>query len=293
MKTESQSLERQKFFVYRITNLIKSIYYIGKTCGPNPLKRWNEHLYAAIRNTDNDCPKLYNSMRKYGNHNFIFEIIEEWNNEDFAYQREAELIEFYDTINNGLNIVAGGKGGISGELNPMFGKGYLIAGAKNGMFGMKGELNPFFGKHHTPEFLAAIKKQKRVLSDEIVRTIKELLLQKKSYSQIREAVNMPKLGDVSLNRIKSGKRYADVATEIVLTETKHISEQDAETILRLWQKNPQITKNGTIQSQSFYKTEIEGKYNISPDKIRSLLKGNTWPSIHEKLAREKLSPSSL
>jgi group I intron endonuclease len=282
MKTKSPSPE--KFFVYMITNLVNFRIYIGKTCGPNPLKRWNEHLTAATRGGD-DCPKLYNSMRKYGNHNFTFTIIEEWNDENYAYQREAELVEFYDSRKCGLNTKGGGKGGMSGENNPMYGMGCKIAGEKNGMFGMKGELNPFFGKEHTPEFIESIKKKNRVLSNADVRTIKEMLAAKKPYSEINAIFN---IGDCTINRIKGGRRYADIAPEIILTESPHMSAQDAETILRLWENNPQISTTGRINSDLFYKNEIEGKYNISSGKIRSLLIGNTWVSIHDKLAKEKL-----
>jgi hypothetical protein len=34
----------------------------------------------------------------------------------------------------------------TGENHPMFGKGYLVTGEKNGMFGRTGELNPMFGR---------------------------------------------------------------------------------------------------------------------------------------------------
>ena len=37
------------------------------------------------------------------------------------------------------------------ENNPMFGKGYLVSGARNGMYGRKGELSPTFGRKLTPE----------------------------------------------------------------------------------------------------------------------------------------------
>jgi group I intron endonuclease len=284
--TESQVIEAKKFYVYLITNILRGRVYVGKTSGSNPTKRWYKHQKnLSYEYACDECPKLYNSMRKYGIANFSFEVIEEWDNEDYAYQREAELVEFYDSVRFGLNCKTGGKGGLSGSRNPMWGKGYLIAGEKNGMYGMTGDKNPMFGKKHTPEIVAGIKERNRVLSNDDVRIIKEMLFEKKTGSQIREKLGMPKLTDVSISRIKSGKRYADVASEIVLTEKPHISAQDAEDILRLWQ-NKTLNRSERIYSQDFYKTEIEGKYDISPEKIRNLLKGNTWPSIHQKLAAE-------
>lgn len=154
------------FYIYKITNLINKKVYIGKTGGKNPNIRFYNHCKRAFyHNCKNECPKLYRSMRKYKIINFSFEILQTVDNEVAAYQLEKELIKEFDSIKNGMNTSPGGEGCHGGELNPMYGKGHLFSGESNGMFGKTGDQNPFYGKSHTAEFIAQIKKQNRILSE--------------------------------------------------------------------------------------------------------------------------------
>src|SRR5271165_6007845 len=108
MNPESQA--EKLFYIYKITNIKNNKIYVGKTSG-NPQDRFYNHgKFPYYESTKNDCPKLYNSIRKYGIENFQFEILQTLNDEDLAYQTEAKLIEEMDTIKNGLNTVPGGMG---------------------------------------------------------------------------------------------------------------------------------------------------------------------------------------
>jgi len=206
---DSTSQAPKLFFIYKITNLINKKIYIGKTSKDNPYVRWYNHSkFPYYESTKDNCPKLYNAIRKYGIENFTFEVIDSFETESEAYQAEENLVEKLDTIKNGMNTVPGGFGTSSGEKNQMYGKGYLISGEKNGMFGMTGNKNPFYGKEHSTEFIVAIKKQNRVLSDDQVRDIKIMISNKINYNIIAAKFNIVL---ATISRIKHGHRYADIS----------------------------------------------------------------------------------
>jgi group I intron endonuclease len=98
------TIERGK--IYKIVNTINNDVYIG--CTINSLKhRFNEHLYRCYK-TDYKS-KLYNSIKKYGQENFIIELIEVCDI-SVIYETEKKYIKLYDSFNNGLNATLGGEG---------------------------------------------------------------------------------------------------------------------------------------------------------------------------------------
>lgn len=99
--------------IYKIENIVNHKIYIGQTINPN--KRWKEHKASA--KTEKDKYLIHNAIKKYGEENFIFSILE-WT-ENFN-QREKELIKEYNCITpNGYNISSGGENYVMyGENNP-------------------------------------------------------------------------------------------------------------------------------------------------------------------------------
>lgn len=55
------------------------------------------------------CTKFWHAIQKYGWENFEHIVIQENLTLEQANQLEAELIEKYDSINNGFNLVSGGR----------------------------------------------------------------------------------------------------------------------------------------------------------------------------------------
>jgi len=98
--------------IYKVTNLINNKLYIGQTV--NFKKRKERHLYEAKRGKS----KLYFSraLKKYGNINFLWEIIDSANSKDELSNKEKYWIDYYDTYNNGYNLTHGGEG-ISGYVH--------------------------------------------------------------------------------------------------------------------------------------------------------------------------------
>lgn len=89
--------------IYKITNNINGKIYIGQTIHPN--KRWWEHRQRA--KTEYDSYPIHLAIKKYGEENFTFSILE-WT-EDYD-RREKELIILYNSLSpNGYNVIPGGS----------------------------------------------------------------------------------------------------------------------------------------------------------------------------------------
>jgi group I intron endonuclease len=86
--------------IYRITNVVNSKFYIGKT-SKTVQERFQRHCY----NHQKQNTHLYNAMRKYGVDKFKIEILEETNS---ANEREIYWIE---TLQPHYNMTIGGDGG--------------------------------------------------------------------------------------------------------------------------------------------------------------------------------------
>lgn len=109
--------------IYKITNLINGKVYIGQTVQTFK-RRKIEHLYEYRKNRV--FHPIYNAMRKYGEENFNWSIIDHAYSRQELDDREIFWIDFYKSYvkrkdNNGYNLTIGG-GALSGEYNPMYGR---------------------------------------------------------------------------------------------------------------------------------------------------------------------------
>jgi group I intron endonuclease len=90
--------------IYKITSPSNKIY-IGKSI--NLDRRKKEYTYDSKHNTQH---KLNNSIKKYGWENHLFEIIEICD-ECNLNSKEIYWISFYNSVEEGLNLMYGGQGG--------------------------------------------------------------------------------------------------------------------------------------------------------------------------------------
>lgn len=131
------------FYIYKITNKITGASYIGRSYDPK--NRWQNHkwkaLYSEKVNHQRDCVKFYNSLRKYGAHNFLGpEILIGTKNYDNVVFLESYFIKYFDTVEFGLNCNYGCAGG--GKLsNPEQAKRNMSIGKKKIKY-LQGETNP-------------------------------------------------------------------------------------------------------------------------------------------------------
>jgi group I intron endonuclease len=95
------------YSVYKITNNVNGKSYIGFT-GNTIFERFEQHKKDALKIRDNR--KFYNAINKYGVDAWNIELLESVDSAEFAKQKEIELIEKFDTYNNGYNSTKGGDG---------------------------------------------------------------------------------------------------------------------------------------------------------------------------------------
>jgi len=141
-----------EYQVYITTNNINGKKYIGKHNGKNVNYLGSGKI-------------LKDAINKYRKENFKKEIIYTCKSEKEAYEKELELSEIYDVVNNSdwYNLKYGGVGFLSGENHPMFGIAkskehkeklslanigqiHSIDQNKKHSEKMKGEGNPQYGK---------------------------------------------------------------------------------------------------------------------------------------------------
>lgn len=89
------------YSIYKITNKVNNKVYIGFT--QDIEIRWKNH-----RNSKYDRP-LYNSIKKHGIDNFLFEVIyQSTDREHTLLEMEPFFIKEYNSYNKGYNCVKGG-----------------------------------------------------------------------------------------------------------------------------------------------------------------------------------------
>lgn len=96
-------------YIYKITNLVNGNIYIGQT-KRHYQQRWKEHIYRSAR-IDETSQSICKAIHKYGKENFLFEVLEECDDEILS-EREIYYIDYYDSYNNGYNATPGGETGI-------------------------------------------------------------------------------------------------------------------------------------------------------------------------------------
>lgn len=102
------------YYIYKYTNKINGKIYIGQT--NNIQKRKNGHRSAANNQKAHEYNDAFHAaLRKYGEENFNFEIVEEINEafgRDYLNERERFFIKLFNShiSQNGYNITWGGDG---------------------------------------------------------------------------------------------------------------------------------------------------------------------------------------
>lgn len=106
--------------IYQIRNLINNKVYIGQTV--NEIRRKSNHLFL-LRSNQHHSIKLQNAYNKYGEENFVFEILEECSKEELN-EKEIKYIQLKNSYNNGYNCNIGGhfRQDMKGSNNPQYGK---------------------------------------------------------------------------------------------------------------------------------------------------------------------------
>ncbi len=93
--------------IYKATNTLNNKVYIGQTT-QDLNSRISSHKHRAKYELDIHT-HFINALRKYGFENFIWEIIDQAENQNELDDKEKYWIQYYDSINTGYNIQEGGS----------------------------------------------------------------------------------------------------------------------------------------------------------------------------------------
>jgi group I intron endonuclease len=142
------------FYIYIIQNQLNNKLYVGKTKDLHV--RWRDHK-KIVKGGKEKYPKdfytIHSAMKKYGVNNFDFFDVEWWENEDEAYEAEQFWIHFFrsNISNIGYNETPGGRGALSGEDHPMYGKHHSEETKKKMSASKLGKPSGALGRKHSDE----------------------------------------------------------------------------------------------------------------------------------------------
>lgn len=179
--------------LYKITNTITGKSYIGYTSKTSQ-KRFTEHLNDAIKYNRDKNRKFYNAIRKYGKDCWQVEILKENLSVLEAKEKEIELIQFYNTYNEGYNATRGGDGNngivMSEESNIK---------RSNALKGISKECDRMLGKTHSQESKNKISKSHKGMSKPWVKWNEEQItkramtrrkISKEQYEKIHKLLSL-------------------------------------------------------------------------------------------------------
>lgn len=94
--------------IYKITNKINGKIYVGQSIDIK--ERWYQHKYKAKHDTEKGYNSaIHQAFRKYGEENFLFEVIEECSSECLDERERFWIKELESLTPNGYNILSGGQ----------------------------------------------------------------------------------------------------------------------------------------------------------------------------------------
>ena len=97
-------------YIYLITNKINDKKYVGQT-SRSYQHRWYEHIYKSYN--DKNLRAVNQAIKKYGENNFTFEILEECANEELNEKEKFYIILYQSYITEkGYNLTFGGEGNV-------------------------------------------------------------------------------------------------------------------------------------------------------------------------------------
>lgn len=101
-------VEQNGFAIYRITNRLNGLCYIGQTKQDVTI-RWSQHRHGMDKNSS-----IYKAIQDFGANNFIFELLATDIYDDFELDKiEAEYIAIYNSFECGYNETRGNIGKIT------------------------------------------------------------------------------------------------------------------------------------------------------------------------------------
>jgi len=129
-------------YIYIIENNINGKVYIGQTIQKNPYGRWRNHISESKKENSKPCI-VDRAIKKYGENNFTFTIIEYYSTQEELNQAEIYWIAYIRKTLGIKKVYNLKDGGAIGIIAPETRLKISIANM--------GRISPFKGAHHSEE----------------------------------------------------------------------------------------------------------------------------------------------
>ena len=273
-------------FIYEIVNQTNNKRYIGKAKDFN--RRKNRHLYE-LRHNRHHCLHLQRAWNKYGESNFIFNIIHSGLSEEEASKKEEELINLnYDNIYNISKRSDGGdlisyhpnREKIVKRMSTSLRKRYEEHPEIRDEYSKKfsGEGNPMYGKHHSDESKEKMSKTRLENPQEYSEE------RRKSISKIRTETykNHPEIKEKISNSLKrkyeEDKNFKEKVRQSTKTrwENAEYREKMSQMSKKVAEKRKKPLYGDGIYYDSISSASI--KNNIKHGTVLNRIKSDHFPS---------------
>ncbi len=270
--------------IYQIRNLINGKVYVGSF--RNLKERWGEHKRLLRSNRlKHHSPHLQHAWNKYGEENFIFEILIHCRaTRKTLLCYEQKYMDFFCSYEREFGYNVSRKAG----------GGPCLVGAANPMFGKKGALAPMFGRKRTAAEKERISKAQcgelgnnHKLTWATVKEIRELCRAGKSYSRLAKIFNVS-VG--TIEPIIQNKTWKDESyTYVRIGNAARMKRGEEHHEAKLtWLLVREIREK--YVSGNFFQTVLAEEYGVSRPTIRRVLFNKFWKD--ETLGADYLSKVS-
>lgn len=296
--------------IYCITNIQNNKKYIGKSFDIE--KRINGHKKMLNEKFHHNF-HLQNSWEKYGENNFVFEIIEFGNfNNDELNKKEMYWINFYKSYNPqyGYNKTYGGDGGIlTKEIREKISKSSMgkilsnetksklsiaFSGKNNPMYGKRGSLHPGYGLKRSQEFKDNLSKKlkgHKVSKEQVEKMLKH---RRKYVGENNPFYGKKHSNDtkMKISNANKGRKLSDEHKQLLLSiNTGRIHTEESK--LKMAKARYKLLDNQVIEILDLLKNsnelnkkevnklmkEIGKKYNVSDKTINRIRLNETYTHI--------------
>lgn len=217
--------------IYRIKNIINNKSYVGQS--KNLLDRKKQHFYYLRKNKHKNR-HLQNAYNKYGEENFVFEILLICEEENITYY-EQKCVDIFKpeynirkecvNSNDGIKFSDESKKRMSDSKKGKPGKKHSEETKKRMSEDRKGERGSFYGRHHTQETKEKISfaHSKENLSDETIQKLSDAKKGKKMSKEFREKMSEITSGE---NHPMYGKHHTEETKQKIRENRKPLSGEN-------------------------------------------------------------------
>jgi group I intron endonuclease len=253
--------------IYKIVNIINNKIYIGSS--NNIINRWKLHRRDLFKNK-HDNFHLQFSWNKYGEDNFIFEIVEEVLDKTLLLEREQYYLDFYKSYEKeiGYNIlkIAGNSLGFKhteetkqklSELN-------------------KGKKSIWYGKKHTEETKRKISESnmgKHISSEKERLRLSKLHKGKKLSQEQKDRMSESHKGE---KNHFYGKRHSQETKEKISKNHCDVGGDNNPKSKLTWQQVREIRKK---YNNNYKLIQLAKEYGVTSMNIKYIIQYKTWVEV--------------